>query len=931
MKIKDRFSEKDEQEFLEQQQSTNSRYIRRVFLIFIFLYAFFALSDYYYYPDALTALFIIRFAIVIPAFVLTIIASFNKHLFRFHQYIVALNFFIGGAGIAFMLILHPDNMVYYGGLFMVYFSGYLVIRLRYIYAVSAGIAILLFHLIFHSILIGEFTETFLFGMLFFMGANIIGIVGAYHYEQQARTHFINDILEKKAVEKELNMSLNDLVRTQKIAKIGTWRLDIKTNQVVWSEELYKMYGFDPALPVPPYTEHMKLFTPESWKMLSEALEMTSTLGTPYELELEMITAEGKNRFMFVSVEVVRDSNGDISGIRGVAQDISIRMNEKRALERSEKRFRETVLNIDAGVVFHAPDSSIIDCNNRASELLGLSKEQLLGKLSIDSNWQFVNEDGASTPFEQYPVNLVLKDKKPFKNRIYGISNDEHDNIVWVNTNGTLITNDAGITTEILITFTDITELKNSNDSLSKSERQYRLLTTQMQSGLALHEVILDNENNPVDFRFINVNDKWERVMGLKREDVIGKCVMTLFPNTEKYWIELYGRVATTGEPNHFENYAKELGKHLRSSVYSPDKGYFAVVVDDITSEINLEQEKEFLRTHDALTGLTNRQYFDQMTLKVDLIECLPVSVINFDINGLRIINEAFGYEYGNQLLIHVSNILTDCFKKEDIISRVGGDQFAVILKNTSKEAAEMIAKQVVKKVFNFKIKDTQLSISYGVASKVNNEDINQLFLISENAMYSNKIFESESSSNQSIQSLMTAYHEKNPREAEHSKRVSTLCEKFGYAVNMGDEDINKLKAISYLHDIGKIAIDDSIINKPGKLSDDEWEVIKKHPEIGARIISASDDYAIIAEDILAHHERYDGKGYPFGIAGKDIPIRARMIAIVDSYDAMSSDRPYRKALSHDEIIKELCRCAGTQFDPELIDIFIEKIISVDHL
>ncbi len=267
------------------------------------------------------------------------------------------------------------------------------------------------------------------------------------------------------------------------------------------------------------------------------------------------------------------------------------------------------------------------------------------------------------------------------------------------------------------------------------------------------------------------------------------------------------------------------------------------------------------------------------------------------------------------------------FKEKSIISRVGGDQFAVILLNAAKTDGEDLAREVANKVKKIDVKGINLSIAYGAATKEQDENIQKLLILAENAMYSNKIFESQSYRNQSIQSLINAYHEKNPREEEHSHRVSDLCEKFGKKLKLEDEEINKLKAISYLHDIGKIAIDESILNKPGKLSDEEWKIVRRHPEMGARIISTSDQYAVIADDILAHHERFDGKGYPMGLSGEEIPMRARIITIIDSYDAMISDRPYRKALSQQHAIDELVRCAGSQFDPKLVEIFVREVIN----
>jgi len=1090
MKVQKAFSIQDEEAFLKLEQVSNARYIRRVYLIFIFLYAFFAIADLFYYPDDWENLFIIRFAVVIPVLILTIILSFNNKVAKLHQYYVSFSFFVGGAGIAFMLILHPNNVVYYGGLFMVYFVGYLIIRLRFLYATITGIAILLFHLIGYSIVYSNFSGTFLFNMMFFMGANIIGILGAYQYEHTIRLQFLhdkeihkfseelkqnydekveqfnqleqsikdnkqliekneelarltkslneseyrfrtlfdnaplgyqsldvngnfldvnqtwldllgyqkdevvgkwfgdfltpkykeafnkrfelfkkqgkvrsefemfkkngevvfiefegligydahnnfektycilNDVTERKNIEKQLKQNMDDLVKSQAISKVGTWRLDVETNEVVWSDELFKMYGFDPKLPIPPYTEHMKLFTAKSWELLSTSLAKTSTQGIPYELELETVTKDGTNGWMWVRGEAEMDSKGKITSISGVAQDISNRMNESRLLKKSEQRFRETVLNIDAGIVIHGPDSSVIDCNERATELLGLSKDEMMGKKAIDPSWMFINEEGLPLSLEAYPINQILMTKNPFKDKIMGIYQAANKDIVWVKVNGTIILDDKGDVSEVLINFTDITELKNSHDLISKSEKQYRLLTTEMQLGLALHKVLCDETGKPVDYRFITVNPSYEKLTGLMGSQIVGKTVKEVLPNTEDYWIETFGRVALEGTSTMYENYAKELEKYYRVSAYSPDKGYFAVIVEDITEEKNIEKQKEYLRTRDVMTGLTNRLHFNEQTDVLDKNENLPISVINFDINGLIIINEAFGHEQGNNYIIFVANLLKEVFNEDSVISRVGGDQFAVILKNTNREVAELKAREVVKAVNNHEINGTKLSISYGIATKTKaEEDIDKLFRVSENAMYSNKIFASQSFRNQSIKSIIKVYHEKNPREEEHSFRVSALCEKFGRALGLSEDDINKLKAISHLHDIGKIAIDEAILNKTGKLTDEEWEIIKKHPEIGARIISTSDEYAVIADDILAHHERFDGKGYPFGTAGKDIPLRARMISIIDAYDAMTSDRPYRKAMHHKDAVEELYRCAGTQFDPELLEVFGNDVIA----
>ncbi len=444
------------------------------------------------------------------------------------------------------------------------------------------------------------------------------------------------------------------------------------------------------------------------------------------------------------------------------------------------------------------------------------------------------------------------------------------------------------------------------------------------AGVAVHDK---------DLNYIFVSQKYLDQYGLK-DNVIGKHYYDVFPDLPLSWRKAHQK---TLKGNVFKNdrdlFVRDDGTRLwtrwESRPWYDEEGEVAGIIiytEVINDWIEAQEQKEYYFKHDRLTGLISRQLFEEQISSFDQQHNLPISLINFDINGLIIVNEAYGHKYGDEFLKYVSKTLIDVFKEQNQISRVGGDQFAVILKNTSKEDALSKARDVANLIKTYKIRDIQLSISYGVATKVTEEDINKLFLVAENNMYSNKIFESQSYRNNSIKSMIKAYHEKNPREEEHSNRVSVLCEKFGITLGMSDDDINKLKAISHLHDIGKIAIDEAILNKPGKLTEDEWEIIKKHPEIGARIISSSDEYAVIADDILSHHERWDGKGYPRGLKGEDIPLRARMIAIIDSYDAMTSDRPYRKALSQKETIEELYRCSGTQFDSELVDVFVKQVI-----
>jgi len=192
-------------------------------------------------------------------------------------------------------------------------------------------------------------------------------------------------------------------------------------------------------------------------------------------------------------------------------------------------------------------------------------------------------------------------------------------------------------------------------------------------------------------------------------------------------------------------------------------------------------------------------------------------------------------------------------------------------------------------------------------------------------MYRQKLAEQKSVRGSVLNTLLKSLKAKSFETEEHTMRMVSLAWKIGEKIGLADTELNRLKLVINLHDIGKINIPETTLTKEGSLTDEEWEIIKTHPEVGYRITRASEEYAHVSEDLLAHHERWDGRGYPRGLKEKEIPLLARITAIVDAYDVMSNGRPYKKPMSQEEIIAEMRRCVGTQFDPELLEIFLSII------
>jgi len=356
--------------------------------------------------------------------------------------------------------------------------------------------------------------------------------------------------------------------------------------------------------------------------------------------------------------------------------------------------------------------------------------------------------------------------------------------------------------------------------------------------------------------------------------------------------------------------------------------YVNGVIHDI-SILKVEQEKLVYQSlHDHLTGVYNRRFYSEQRESFDLQEYLPTSVVIIDINGLKIVNDSFGHHIGNEVLKRLGLVLEESItNKHDFVARIGGDEFAIFLTNTTHEEAEILMQKVLVRISKEKVGNVTPSISYGIATRLDfNLNLDTILKQAEDEMYLYKISESNSVRNKIIDALLTTLYEKDYVSEEHSQRVSDYAFFLAKAYGFTGKKLNDVKTAGLLHDLGKITISNEILNKKGKLSDSEYRIIKTHPEKGYKIIHSIGDMDIIANYVYQHHEYYDGKGYPKGLSGEDITLEARMIAIADAYDAMTSFRDYKAQLSKPEAIEELLRCKGTQFDPKLTDLFIKKVI-----
>ncbi|MFZ7119649.1 MAG: HD domain-containing phosphohydrolase [Eubacteriaceae bacterium] len=433
----------------------------------------------------------------------------------------------------------------------------------------------------------------------------------------------------------------------------------------------------------------------------------------------------------------------------------------------------------------------------------------------------------------------------------------------------------------------------------------------------------------------------EQLTGWNQEEAYGKSFETVFKIINEYSrekiespIQKVFEIEDTVElANHTILISKDGSERAIEDTAAPIKDRFGkimgvvLVFRDFSDKKAKRRQIEYLSYHDQLTGLYNRRFFEEELKRLDTRSNLPLSIIFADVNGLKTINDAFGHQYGDQLIEQVANVLKNECSLEDKISRTGGDEFIILLPKTNADNAQKLVKEFKEKIKQKKIMNINISVSFGRDTKnMENQSIGNVLKNAEDNMYKKKFLYSSSKRSAVIKSILNTLHIKSPREEAHSKRVSIICENIGKAYNLSDDDLKELRIAGELHDIGKIAIDEVILNKPGKLTEVEWRQIHLHSETGYRLLGTSSEYYNIAEYVLSHHERWDGKGYPKGLKGNNIPWKSRIISIADTYDAMTRDRPYRKAISKEDAVVEIKKNAGTQFDPDITRVFVERVL-----
>lgn len=458
-----------------------------------------------------------------------------------------------------------------------------------------------------------------------------------------------------------------------------------------------------------------------------------------------------------------------------------------------------------------------------------------------------------------------------------------------------------------------------------AEKRFRSLFEQAQIGICYLDM---------NGYFINTNDYFNQMFQYTSDELKPLNIRDLNDNTE--FNQNYALTQLLNDQNAIDHTVEKPLKRKDGSSFwanvsvsrirfNQEDIYMSTVID-ISERKKAEEMMHYLNYHDQTTGLNNRHYYEMNISKYDREENYPLTLIKIDINGMKLINDAFGYEMGDTLVKKVVGLIKPIVYNSDMFCRFGGSDFIILYTKVQKPYIDIIMAQINHMMTNETIQNIKVSVSSAYAMKNTiDEDLNSVLKKAEMRLSREKLIDTSSMLSRTIEIIMNSLYEKNSREMEHSKRVSYWCEKIAQRMNLDSHIVSKLRIAGLMHDIGKIGIPDSILDKPDRLTEEEFNLIRKHSEVGYRILSAANEFSEIADYILAHHERWDGMGYPKGLKGNDIPIYARIISVADSFDAMTSDRAYRKAMNINQAKQEIIKYSNVQFDPNVVKIFLEII------
>ncbi|WWU66237.1 diguanylate cyclase [Clostridium baratii] len=563
-------------------------------------------------------------------------------------------------------------------------------------------------------------------------------------------------------------------------------------------------------------------------------------------------------------------------------------------------------NIPFAILIANKDSKVEMVNTKFCEMLHLSKEDILKK-----HIEYLLDKIYSNENIKFNRDIDLGSKSVKEYSVYDKVVEVH--VVKVNNYDSEISS--------IVTLIDVTWRVGVKKEIIKQKNMLNSIID------AIPESIFFKD---VNSKYLGCNLAFEELFNVKREEIIGKGneVLALSKDEAENFVTKDKEVLETGkcikvESIHTYKNGKVFLEDIKAPIFGEGNEIIGVVGTsrDITERKKLEDKLTYLSYRDKLTGLYNRTYFDKVSEEYNKNKEDIISIIMGDMNGLKIVNDSLGHLEGDRFIVEISKIIKKVVKDKGEVVRWGGDEIVIILKGTDKDKAIEISEDISNECLLANHKPVPLSISLGVSSG-KGKNINELITEAEKEVYKNKLLNDATIRKATINSIKRNIYN-NDESKKRIKRMMKLANKIGEEMKLSKNEMDNLRLVVKLHDIGKIGISYEILEKGNNLTKEEIELIKLHTEKGYRILQADKDLSHIASAVLTHHERWDGKGYPLGLAGNSIPFCARVVYLLNAYDYMINGKDEK--ISEEEAIEVIKKESGKKFDPRLVKVFLRVL------